>query len=70
MKRFSLDDFLTQATCAVLKEGQIVGTAWLLSADGYLLTVAHVFGKQEPSIHTLREISESLYLMTLNRSDK
>ena len=48
MNSSSLDDFLMQATCAVLIDGQIVGTAWLLSADGYLLTAAHVVGSQEP----------------------
>jgi len=48
MNNSSLDYFLTQATCAVLREGQIVGTAWLLSADGYLLTAAHVVGREAP----------------------
>lgn len=26
-----------------------MSTAWLLSADGYLLTAAHVLGKKQPS---------------------
>ena len=35
-------DLLTQATCAVWKNGQIKGTAWLVSEEGHLLTAAHV----------------------------
>ena len=41
------DELLTQATCAVLIEGQIVGTAWLVSDEGYLLTAGHVLGIEE-----------------------
>ena len=42
------DELLTQATCAVLIKGQIVGTAWLVSDKGYLLTAGHVLGTEEP----------------------
>jgi len=31
MTSFSVDDLLAQATCAVLKDGEIVGTAWLVN---------------------------------------
>lgn len=41
------DELLTQATCAVLIEGQIVGTAWLVSDEGHLLTAGHVLGTEQ-----------------------
>ena len=43
-EKMSVDELLTQATCAILGEGQIVGTAWLLSDEGYLLSAGHVLG--------------------------
>ena len=41
------DELLTQATCAVLIKNQIVGTAWLVSDEGHLLTAGHVLGTEE-----------------------
>ncbi|RME40982.1 MAG: serine protease, partial [Caldilineae bacterium] len=43
-----VDDLLAQATCAVLIDGQVRGTAWLVSSDGYLLTAGHVLGVDAP----------------------
>ena len=37
---------LSQATCSVIINGNIVGTAWLVH-DGYLLTAGHVLGKKD-----------------------
>lgn len=39
---------LVQATCAVLVNGQITGTAWLVSDDGLLVTAGHILGKETP----------------------
>ena len=50
----SVDKLLRQATCAVLifdeesQEDQVVGTAWLFSDQGHLLTAGHVLGKEQP----------------------
>ena len=43
-----LDELLAQATCAVLVDGKIKGTAWLVSDEGHLLTAGHVLGKVTP----------------------
>jgi hypothetical protein len=43
-----LPDELAQATCAVLREGQVVGTAWLVSDVGELLTAGHLLGLESP----------------------
>lgn len=48
MDHILIDKLLAQATCAVLIEGQIVGTAWLASDEGHLLTAGHVLGTEEP----------------------
>jgi hypothetical protein len=40
----SPDEFLIQATCAVLIGGQVCGTAWLVSDQGHLLTAGHILG--------------------------
>ncbi len=44
----SPDDLLAQATCAVLIDGKVKGTAWLASGDGYLLTAGHLLGTDKP----------------------
>lgn len=44
----SKDNLLAQATCAVLRDGQPIGTAWLVSDEGYLLTAGHVLGEETP----------------------
>lgn len=36
-------DLLTEATCAVLLNDVLKGTAWLVSGEGYLLTAGHIF---------------------------
>jgi len=41
-------DLLSQATCAVLIDGEIAGTAWLTSNEGHLITAGHVLGEDEP----------------------
>ena len=38
----STEDLLSQATASVSFDGQIKGTAWLISHDGYLLTAGHI----------------------------
>ena len=42
----SPDEWLAQATCAVLAEGQVIGTAWLVSHAGALLTAGHLLGEE------------------------
>jgi hypothetical protein len=37
------DELIAQATCAVLREGRVSGTAWLVSAKGHLLSAGHLF---------------------------
>lgn len=44
----SIDDLLTQATCAVLIGNEIKGTAWLFGNAGYLLTAGNILGKNNP----------------------
>lgn len=50
----SPDELLTQATCAVLisdeesQEDQVIGTAWLFSDQGHLLTAGHLLGTEPP----------------------
>ena len=43
------NDLLFQATCAVLIDGQAVGTAWLVSDEGHLLTAGHLLGTDQPT---------------------
>jgi hypothetical protein len=45
----SLNEELEQATCAVLINGRVQGTAWLCSENGHLLTAGHVLGKTDPA---------------------
>lgn len=47
--KMSVDELLVQATCAVLADGQIVGTAWLAHLEGYLLSAGHVLGIEAPA---------------------
>ncbi|MCI5125400.1 MAG: hypothetical protein D3925_13235, partial [Candidatus Electrothrix sp. AR5] len=43
------DADIQQATCAVLNEaGKTVGTAWLASSEGHLLTAGHLLGRNKP----------------------
>jgi radical SAM protein with 4Fe4S-binding SPASM domain len=42
------DEFLRQATCAVIVDGKVRGTAWLLNREGLLLTAGHVLGETNP----------------------
>lgn len=49
MSKLSVDELLGQATCAVLREGEVVGTAWLASQEGHLLTAGHVLCKDDSS---------------------
>src|SRR2546427_9183697 len=39
---------IRQGTCAVFIDGQIKGTAWLVTPDGYLLTAGHLLGEKMP----------------------
>jgi hypothetical protein len=43
-----IDDLIAQATCAVIKNGTTVGTAWLIDAGGLLLTAGHLLGTEAP----------------------
>ena len=45
---WSSDDLLAQATCSVIVEGRIKGTAWLVSEMGHLLTAGHLLGIKNP----------------------
>jgi hypothetical protein len=42
------DDLLAQGTCAVLIDDKVVGTAWLVTEQGHLLTAGHLLGKTTP----------------------
>lgn len=42
------DDLLAQATCALLIDGKVKGTAWLVSDEGHLLTAGHLLGTDKP----------------------
>lgn len=44
----SIDDLIAQATCAVIKDATVSGTAWLVSKEGHLLTAGHVLGTDNP----------------------
>ena len=44
----SSSQLIHQATCAVLINGEIKGTAWLVTGNGHLLTAGHVLGKNAP----------------------
>lgn len=56
----SVNDLIAQATCAVLINGQVKGTAWLLSANGQLLSAGHLFCGDEPCEEVeLRFVGES-----------
>lgn len=45
---WSVDDLLAQATCALLIDGKVKGTAWLVSDEGHLLTAGHLLGMDKP----------------------
>jgi hypothetical protein len=42
------DDDIIQATCAILIDGKVKGTAWLVSEEGHLLTAGHLLGTENP----------------------
>ena len=44
------DDEIRQATCAVIIDGDVIGTAWLVSDEGYLLTAGHLLIKKEECV--------------------
>ena len=54
----SPDKLLAQATCAVLLESQIQGTAWLVSDEGHLLTAGHILGKERPAARVMIEFPD------------
>lgn len=37
---------ILRSTCAVLDNGRIVGTAWLVSSEGFLITAGHLLGEE------------------------
>jgi hypothetical protein len=47
-RKLSVENLLAQATCAVLIDSKVAGTAWLFSREGHLLTAGHVLGPQKP----------------------
>jgi tetratricopeptide (TPR) repeat protein len=44
----SSGSMIDQAICAILIDGQIRGTAWLVTDTGHLLTAAHILGTSNP----------------------
>lgn len=48
MNNNEIDTRLAQATCAVLRDGQVAGTAWLVGDEGHLLSAGHVLGTDKP----------------------
>lgn len=42
------DERLAQATCGILRDGEICGTAWLASHSGHLITAGHLLGTENP----------------------
>ncbi|MGB0387398.1 MAG: trypsin-like peptidase domain-containing protein [Ardenticatenaceae bacterium] len=60
MTDYLTDERLTEATCAVLIGGEVMGTGWLVSDEGHLLTAGHVLGIDEPASEVeVRFVGES-----------
>ncbi len=56
MSRLS-DEELIQATCAVLINNKVRGTAWLVSDEGHLVTAGHVLCEElEGEVYEIVEI--------------
>lgn len=55
-----IDDLIAQATCAVIKDGQTIGTAWLVNEAGLLLTAGHLLGTQTPLEHVQVQFLEDI----------
>jgi hypothetical protein len=59
-RKLSVENLLAQATCAVLIDGKVAGTAWLFGQEGYLLTAGHVLGRQKPLARVEVRFSEDV----------
>ena len=60
-----MDEFLAQATCAVVINGRIQGTAWLVDNEGHLLTAGHILGVNNPinqvSVQFVEDVPRDAY---------
>jgi tetratricopeptide (TPR) repeat protein len=61
----SIDELLVQATCAVVINGRIQGTAWLVDNEGHLLTAGHILGVNNPinqvSVQFIEDVPRDAY---------
>lgn len=69
MDKYNISDDIQQATCAVLDETgkKAVGTAWLVSADGYLLTAGHLLASRQKKIIVKFPEDESVEIDVVQR---
>lgn len=56
----SVDKLIAQATCAVIINGKVQGTAWLVSTEGHLLTAGHLLGTSKPLERVTVQFSEDI----------
>jgi tetratricopeptide (TPR) repeat protein len=61
----SIDELLAQATCTVVINGRIQGTAWLVDNEGHLLTAGHLLGVNAPinqvSVQFIEDVPRDAY---------
>lgn len=62
----SVDDLLSQATCAVLIDDQTVATAWLISQEGHLLTAGHVLCKKDDNSESCENVYDKIQVRFSN----
>ncbi len=55
-----LDQLLFQATCAVFVEEKLIGTAWLVSDEGHLITAGHILGTSTPVDEVMVRFTEDV----------
>lgn len=69
MEKYNISAYIQQATCAVLDKtgNKAVGTAWLVSADGYLLTAGHLLTSRQKKIKIKFPEDESIELDVIQR---
>lgn len=60
MSNKSINNYLAQATCAVLIDDEIVATAWLVSNEGHLLTAGHVLMQDTPLTEVTVQFSDQI----------
>ncbi|MCI5210478.1 MAG: serine protease, partial [Candidatus Electrothrix sp. ATG2] len=61
------DRLIIQATCAVVVNGKLRGTAWLISNRGQLLTAGHVLGTSNPISTVQVRFSGNIHTLTAHK---